>query len=286
MSDKNIQLAPHINTGLVIEIRETDYEFGGYTQIEHEERVTTGDWSPFLPDEERQSGRFDTFGCVSFSAMNSVETQINWMMANDLLTDETIAFLKDNQYIGEDGKLNCSDRFTVKMSGTVPGRGNSFQSVWDSIREDGVVPEVAWPNNLENISVDEYYSEIPQAVKDLGKKFLQYFEAAYEKVSKGDIKKALHHAPIQIGTATCNPWAGGVIPMCSELPNHATMVYKVDGVYYDFDQYQPFEKKLAGNYRIPFAYKCVVSPIQSVGNGKKTVTKSGGFLEWLIKIFS
>jgi len=266
MLKQKLQLTPEVNTGLIIEIREADFEFGGVTQIKHENRNTTGDWEQFLPNTERQKGLFETFGCVSFSGLNGIECQLQWLINNNLLTPEAMKFLTDNGYLDENGRPNCSDRFTVVMSKTVPGRGNSFQNVWDSIRKDGIVPERAWPNNLQELGRDEYYADIPQAVKDLGKEFLKYFEAGYEKVNQKDIPQALKHAPIQIGTATCSPWAGGVVPMCLDTPNHATMIYKVgDGVYFDFDQYEPFLKRLAKNFRIPYAYKCILSPLQSIG---------------------
>lgn len=264
-------LNPNVITGLVIEVRDTDFQFGGVTKIKHENRNTTGDWEQFLPNSEKQRGLFDTFACVTFSGLNAIETQLQWLIVNGLLTPEAMTFLVSNGYLDENGRPNCSDRFNAKLSGTVPGKGNSFQNVWDSFRKDGIVPEKAWPNNLDKLGRDEYYAEIPQTVKDLGQEFLKYFEAGYEKVNQKDIPEALKHAPIQVGTATCSPWAGGIIPMCSATPNHATMIYRVDGVYFDFDHYEPFYKRLAKNFRIPYAYKCVLSPLQSIGNDGEVV---------------
>lgn len=272
------------NHGVVIENRPTDYVFGGTTKIVHEDRNTTGSWKDFLPEVERQKGRyFDTFGCVSFSAMNSLECQLNWMIKNNLLTEETLKFLKEYGFI-VDGKPNLSDRFTVVMSGTTPGRGNSFQNVWDSIRKHGVAPEVTWPNHLEEFNQKEYFVKPGDVVKQVALKFLDHFKIEYEKVNQADIPKALRHAPIHIGTATCDGWFdSGVVQACSLTPNHATLIYEKPGIYEDFDHYEDFYRKLARDYPIPVAYKGVLTPLQSL-NGV-VIKPNRSFLEKLMRLF-
>ena len=48
--------------------------------------VVCRDWKPYLPTGEKQSNRyFDTMACVTFSALNTLETQLNYQMANGTL---------------------------------------------------------------------------------------------------------------------------------------------------------------------------------------------------------
>ena len=272
------------NTGLIIEKRTTDYVFGGQTKVVHEDRNLIGNWESFLPSDEHQKGRFfDTFGCVTFSAMNSLECQLSWMIENKLLTQGTLDFLNEFGYI-QDGKLNFSDRFTVVMSGTTPGRGNSFQNVWDSIRKHGVAPEVMWPNNLHEFDQQEYYQKPLDTVKQVALKFLDHFKAEYESVPQSLIPKALKHCPIHIGTATCDGWFdGGIVNACDYTPNHATMLFKKDiKGYHDMDHYDPTKKVLAHNYPIPHAFKGILTPIQSLQGIKNVPNRS--FLSKLLRL--
>ena len=101
--------------------------------------------------------------CVTFSALNSLETQIKF------LTNQN---------------RELSDRFTAKMSETTTN-GNYLYKVGDSIREhsdgsgDGVVDEIEWPMPV-GYTWAKYYEEIPQFVKDKGREFLKEWKIEYE----------------------------------------------------------------------------------------------------------
>src|SRR3990167_7048548 len=95
-----------LNRGVILGQRPDDFVGG---TIPYEVRLPSGNWDAFLPSGEWQrsqpdpvKGYIDTMACVSFSALNSIETQIRF------LTGQSI---------------NYSDRFTAKMSGTTP-QGN------------------------------------------------------------------------------------------------------------------------------------------------------------------
>lgn len=262
------------NTGFFAEKRSTDYIFGGVTPVPFEERNQPGDWTQFLPAEERQSGRFvDSMACVTFSAMNSLETQMRWMIQNRLIPDVSMAWLRANKYLDQNDMPNFSDRFTARMSGTTPN-GNSIQRVWDSIRKDGVAPEESWPNDLEEFDWNHYYSAPTDEVKVLAKEFLTHFKVTYEFINDEPlIKKGLQHAPLQIATAVCPGWGGDrTISACSLPVSHATLIYRITdrGNYADFDHYDPFHKELAKDYVIPFICKGVLSPIRQ-SNGLPAV---------------
>ncbi len=260
--------SPGRNTGVIIEHRDTDFQFGGVSGIIQESRNSTADWTRFLPDDERQSGqKTDSMACVTFSAMNSLETQLKWMLDNNLLPAVTLRFLRDNNYLTDTGRPNLSDRFIAKMSGTTT-QGNSIQRVWDAIRKFGCVPESLWPDNLDVFDWNQFYADIPQSVKDMGVAWLQHFRGDYEFLtSKSQISLALKHAPLQIATAVCQPWsAPDPIPLCQMDVSHATMIYAQETVGIDdiFDSYQPFRKRLAANYSIPYIVKGVLTPLMTV----------------------
>lgn len=91
------------NTGFIEQApRETDFIAGSssVTPLNH----PTGDWFNSLPSDERQSGvYFDSMACVSFSAINVIETQINWMVQTNQIPDKHLLWLINNGYIKKIG---------------------------------------------------------------------------------------------------------------------------------------------------------------------------------------
>lgn len=262
------ELLPNINTGVKIQAPlPSDFIAGTETGIEPSIRNVAADWKSFLStDETQRSAIFDTFACVTFSALNCVEAQMDWMMTQNLIPPPVLQELKDMGFIDEQGHFNASDRFTAKMSGTTHD-GNYLTAVWDSIRNDGIIPEKDWQFSKDQAGFnwDAYYAEIPQALKDKGKRFLDLFETRYQWLFSGDksiesLKTWLQLAPIQICTAVCPPWnTSQTIPACSLNVGHATMVYCVNNGVYDIeDHYYPYQKHLALDYPIPFALQGVV----------------------------
>lgn len=159
------------NYGLIEGRRDTDFLAGS---LSFEERNPSGDWTPFLPPGEYQANHnADTMACVSFSALNSIETQLKF------LTGTSPEF---------------SDRFTAKMSGTT-SQGNYLYKVADSIRKDGIVLESEYPAP-QNFTWETYYSDIPADVKSKAK----VYKVAYEwiDVTKDSLIHHLKHAPIQV----------------------------------------------------------------------------------------
>lgn len=277
------------NTGLLIQDpKETDYIAGAswVTPLNH----PTGDWFNSLPSDERQSGvYFDSMACVSFSAINVIETQLNWMVSTNQIPAATLKSMQDLGYF-KDGVVNFSDRFVAKVSGTTRN-GNYLNAVWEAIRKNGLIPESDWSfNTAQRTPVfdwDDYYSPIPQALLDKGKKFLELFDVKYEWLVAGgqatpkQFKEWLKGGPIQIASSTCPGWNDGTVAACDRAVNHATMAYSAagDGVSI-FDQYAPFTKLLAPDYKIPYAMRGIVSVKSSIPStvydsayGKKFVGK-------------
>lgn len=256
------------NTGVIIKKpKPTDYRVGGETGITFQEVNPSGDWTEFLPTNEYQFGNFDTMACVTFSATNCIETQVNFMVANNLIPQDKLQLLKDWGFFDEEDKFNCSDRFTAKVSGTT-NKGNTLTNVWDSIRKDGLVPEDMWEFPRGSFTWDNYYDKIPSEVKDFAKNILDIFEFKYEWVYLSQcgnpllslMSQSLKQAPLHIVTPVCPTWkSGNVIPCGTCRTDHATMVYGISDAIKDFDHYEPFKKRLAVTYTIPYCLKGVVS---------------------------
>lgn len=271
------------NTGLLVEPpAQTDYVAGENSPLGYESRLPSGDWTQYLPTDEAQRNRlFDTMACVSFSALNCVEAQVNKLLADGVVDASAVA-----EFLDENGRFNASDRFTAKMSGTTRS-GNYLRKVADSLRHHGVVPEKHWPYDRAVFDWNDYYASIPDWVKAEGAKFLELFDIGYEWVyGRADsLERHLRHAPIQIGTATCPGWSTEpVVPACGRIANHATMLYDIDASkrYRDFDQYKPYRKQLAADYPIHFAMKIVVTPRHAPNDESMRYVIDDNRHQWLI----
>lgn len=257
------------HTGLlIVPLSPKAYLAGIETGIVYAERLKNGDWFNYTPTDEKQyTSRYDTMSCTTFSAMNSLEMQINWLIKNDKIKKETLALLKEWGFFDEDGKFNCSDWFTANMAGTTEN-GNDFGSVWDSIRKHGVLPQKDGyqPSDFKTLQEWLDRTKVTTEMKEKALKFLEVFDVAYEFVLYGKSDPAiiayhLKQAPIHIGSPTCN-WGGGIIQSCGEVPiSHATCAHgsedKVATLTYD--HYNPMNKKLAWDYHIPYAVKGLLS---------------------------
>lgn len=234
-----------------------------------------GQYDSYLPDEEAQSfytpADFDTQSCVTFSGTNNLEIILNRLRAKKLLSARQENFLQQEGYINpQTNKVNFSDRFTAKMSGTTQ-KGNYLEAVGDSMRKDGLVPESVWPmpdwNSLAGKTQDEiweiYMAEIPQKVKDKAKKFLDYFTINYQWIALGSstpemFKNSLKQGPFQIAAIVCSPWNSteGMPPIkaCGCGTGHATVIYGYkEGAWKLFDHYRSFKKLITEDYCIQWA---------------------------------
>jgi len=244
-------------TGFIdIGLRPSDYKTGALT---FEERIVSGDWRPYYPTVEKQYGiGFDTLSCTTFSAMNVIEMQLNWMIKNNKIPAENLKGLTDLGFIDENGMFNCSDRFTAIMSGTTEV-GNYFQAVWDSIRKDGILPEKDFPFGGTNWSEYHDKNNITEAMKAKAKLVLKYLSFAYEFVTFDQdpnfspeqqelCKKALKHTPLHIS-----------IPVPS---THAISLGYIDeNSVYTFDQYPPFAFTAQIQYPVHYVLKGLVTVV-------------------------
>lgn len=276
------ELTPGINTGILIRPpKPTDWVAGGETGISGILELS-GQFDTYLPDEESQAlfdpFVFDTMACVTFSGLNNCETLLNRLRALGLLPATHEKFLQDDGYVNkQSGKVNLSDRFTAKMSGTTKN-GNYLDAVADSVRTlHGVLPEKDWPFpsmadlNDGELKWQRYYAEVPQELQAKAKKFLDYFQIGRQWVALGtstpfQFRESLKQGPIQIAASVCSPWSSNdgmpPIPGCGCGTGHATLLYgyRNDFAFKDFDHYKSFRKLLAPDYCIPYGMQYSLTP--------------------------
>jgi len=258
------------NTGiLIVPLSPKAFLVGGESGVGFEIRLSKGDWFNYAPTGEKQSTvKYDTMSCATFSALNSLEMQVNWLIANNKISSDAIALLKEWGYFDENNKFNCSDWFTAIMSGTTP-QGNDFGSVWDSIRKVGVLPQSKGykPSDFNSTINWLDKTKVTTEQKELALKFLEIFDVAYEFILSGVsnpsvIEQHLKHAPIHIATPVCSGWGfDTIVKKCDQQVQHATCAHgsEKEVATLIYDHYDPLNKKLSWDYSIPWAVKGVLS---------------------------
>jgi hypothetical protein len=155
-------------------------------------------------------------------------------------------WLKDNGYLDENGKLNFSERFTAKLSGT-GHNGNSFKSVAEAIRKTGLIPEKVLPYN-KNMSWDEYYNGITSEMLKLGREFIKHFPINYESVDKFEFPEALKYSPVQVAIHAYNGVNNGIYIKTGNTINHAVMLFKPNYIFDSYEENNNYYKQLAKDF--------------------------------------
>lgn len=267
-----------INKGFLPEVPKPEqWRFGVATNIEIATRVPDCNWKQWMTDDELQKqNNFESMSCVSQSAINTIQAQLNWLL-NHGMSDAGKSFLYNNGYI-IDGKIQISKRHVAIMSNTSPD-GNYFTTVGDAIRlhKDGngygLIPESMLPFDGAN-SWTTYYdkTKITDAMLALGREFLNYFQVNYHWLyTEGDGTSYEQRRAIRLEhLKQCPEWVG--------MNGHATIDYmgvnKVKWV--KKDSYSPFDKIMAWEYDPPFAMGLIIDnkPMyepQEIANAQKLV---------------
>jgi hypothetical protein len=212
--------------GVILEPINPSLIFAGGVGDDLEDKVEDGDWSPYLPDVERQSRLgLETMNCVQFSRLNGSEFQAKFH-----------------------GKpLNLSDRFLYWASGCTE-RGNTFGRCDAGLRTCGCPDESSWPW-LSAMTRAQYGQEPPQDVQDEAKGLLDEWEIGLLRWVPNNLeamKKALKKTPL---------W------FCNDI--HAMVIFKIDDRLRVFDTYNdcvgsfPLEyvTEIQAIYNIPFKPK-------------------------------
>src|SRR3990167_9054481 len=226
------------NDGLLVDLQD-EHEKGprnyflGASPVIKEVLQPNGDWTAYMGENEAQSGRFESFSCVTFSLLNILEA------------------LAKRQF-GE--AWNKSDRFTSKMSGTTQN-GNSMDNVVNSARKlHGLLNQLDYPNQIDEITWMEFFQTIPKTLQDKALIFLTEHEIFFERLPDSrfaTIKQALTFSPVWCGGFAWYPQNGIYISYGN--PNHAFCIQRIDGNnLIAKDSYDPYDKKLAVNYKIAY----------------------------------
>ena len=222
----------HFNWGYIEEeLKPDDYTMGS-SPLFKKVLQENGDWTPFLPPPERQSGRtIETMACVSFSFLNVIE-----------------ALLK-RKY---DVDTNLSDRFLAKASGT--GQNGNLQSrVADTARKTGLVLETDYPSGVDDFSWNEYYKPLTKDLTDKALLFLNKYEIGYEAVvpNINSMRQALKFSPLWVAGYAW--YKNGEYYYSLGSPNHCFVIYSIDQLKSfksAFDSYEEFNKKLAPDFTV------------------------------------
>lgn len=259
------------NTGIIIvPLSPKAFLLGAESGVGFEVRLPKADWYNYTPTGEKQyTIKFDTMSCTTFSALNSLEMQFNYLKRNGLISAEVMKILTDSGYIDENGNLNLSDWFTAVMSGTTL-QGNDFGSVWDSIRKHGVLPQSHGKKPEDFNTTSEWLDRrnVTTEQKEKALKFIELFDISYEFILFGKtdpkiITTHLQHAPIHIATPVCGGWAvESIVNACGiEQVQHATCSHgsEKDVATLIYDHYDPMNKRLAWDYPVPWAVKGILA---------------------------
>lgn len=259
---------------ILVEPTPQDYIFGGRTEVLGDAAIDVDDWEPWYSPGEYQFGvYFDTWGCVTWSAIKVYSAMRNYAIAGGVISNlfdpnpdhlpglagiisrENVAWLIQRGYVKWSGTrwyFDASERFTAKKSGTVIGTGNSAQNVWNSIRHDGLVPQDVWPYPREQrtppFTAEEFYTDaIPQDALDLGLEYKVRFPCQYEQVMIWDYEQArinaevygaaLRRSPLQIFGHAWDQPVNGVYLRTTGGINHAYSGLRSIPRYPIFDSY-------------------------------------------------
>lgn len=300
-------ITENTNTGVIITPpRPEDLQVGALSPTLTN---TASDWRAHECDGEWQKDMaidWESEACMSFTGSNNIATYLNWLIDTKQILAPQLAFLQANGYISMDGKVALSPRFTAKMSGTTTN-GSDFQNVWNSLKNDGCVPDTAWPMPSAQMNANPtdawaiYYASPTQSVIALGKEFLKYFSIQWEwLVSSGngasqtDFVEWLQVAPIHLAIQVCSPWnTDAPIPGCGTGAQHGVQLSYVEpNVVNDIlDHYSPFDKQLEANYTLSYAVRGfptqipqVVPEVPATASSTLPVTSPTTYQEFLTDI--
>ena len=221
-----------LNNGAFDGRRVTDFAAG---KLPFEVRVEDSDWNKplYYPSNERQYGaNGDKLNCVTQSNHNSIEFQINQMIADKTILVGHLSWLSEKGYLDSAGKVNTSEKFNSILNKTALYRGNWLYKVAQDTRTNGLIPQSMLSEEVDE-SWDDYYNpdQITEKMMDLGKEFLVWFKVSYEWLDDRSIEnivKELSHAPLQV-----------------VFPNHAVVEIKSKKNLMDyFDSYPPYVREM------------------------------------------
>jgi hypothetical protein len=232
--------------GLLIELPgPTDY-VAGDGRLSGEVINPEGDWTQYVIDWEHQAPKYETNACASFGTIDALQALRKHF---------------------DGGTFNLSDRFTAKISGTDPKRGNTPQKVAQAIRDNWSCLEQDWPMTE---TVDDYYKSPPdllyskaEVVRD-GNTF-QYH--AITNPTRDKLKEELKRGAVCMSVALM-PDGDGIYyrPQGWRDAHWVWLLYIDEGGYYVIkDTYEPFTKMIQPSFIPEVAYRYNINEKQVDG---------------------
>ena len=187
----------------------------------------------------------DTSGCASRGPLNCLEAKLQYFYDNGMHPNLQKWF--DNNGYRKNGKFALCDAFIEILSGTTR-QGNSLKAPIVAISEHGVIPAYLIPLE-DNMTWEQYMNptRITKAHTDLGKEFLRRIWFNYEQVPLAQFREAIRDDILDVALPAWPAPIDGVYPRMDGIFNHA--VIRFDNEINIFDNYIPFVKKLALDYR-------------------------------------
>lgn len=245
----------------------TDWVVGSESGIIYTVVMNAG-WSEFDPGLENQAaGGFDDMSCVTHSLLNTIRTQLNFMITQDAHIHQV---LQQKGFINAKGQVDFDDQFTAITSGTTP-QGNDGSSVVAAIRNIGLVP--AGTINKRGTNVNQYLDKmlVTPTMLAFAKAFWSDLglELLFEWItipSSGTAALLAYHvkqAPLQLYVNICPGYnIDNPVKSCPIAPpQHAIELPNVDTLYRVFDSEVPNVKNFNEDYPIVACLKAVVTKL-------------------------
>lgn len=247
------------------EQKEEDWVFGSTApDVTCLTDIKEGDRDRYLPAGEVQKGIEDMMDCATRGPLNILEAKFNWLLYNNKISAENVAWLKANGYVNKNGAVEFSDAFIAILSGTTR-TGNSLKGPLEAIHRYGLVPKSKLP--LEGwMRFEDYHDpkRITQELKDLGDDFIHRFTINYVRVVGSDFEHLIKADILDVAGYAWPKPRDGEYPRSSSKPNHCFVAFRTPK-WYIFDNYidrvdDDFVKKLAGDYAlVDYGYRVLVS---------------------------
>lgn len=245
-------------------VKDEDFIFGKLGGIKDDITLPANEsWFDYYSSGEYQyTARFDSYGCVTYSALESIEAILNYKKQKGLLSPAFVAWCKEKGYFNENGEFDLMEQFIAKLSNTDRKGGNTGGEVGNAIRLYGLIPQSLRPYN-KNMSKAEYYKEPTKEELALGREWKEWIDFKYERVrtTKHSMSLALRHSPIQVYVYAWLRPVKGIYERTGRTPNHAVSEGKPE--WFIRDTYSEdkrfgndFKRHLAPDFDFhPWAYK-------------------------------
>jgi len=220
--------------------------------------------SPFRPEGEQQNRPFEKMHCVSESACNTIETNINALIRLEeekAIGDNAAEILKVFRYLGliKDGKCLLDTNYVAIGSGTTR-RGNTQKAVADFIRHYGLLPKGSvldgddWNSHYLRPGAYINGNRLPSEHLEKGKRLVEFINFSYEWVAPKDFANTYKFGALQTSAYMPSPMKNDIYQN-TDLPRNHAITTDYDTAQYVgvFDSYNPFDKKFAKNYAFGWA---------------------------------